>query len=76
MAGTSEMRYAIVIEESPANCAAYAPDLPGCIATGATRTETVDEMRRAIRLHIESLREHGDPVPEPRCTATVVDVAA
>ena len=73
---TDEMRYTIVIEKSPANYAAYAPDLPGCVATGATREETVDEMRRAIEFHIESLREHGDPVPEPRCTATVVDVAA
>ena len=70
------MRYTTVIEESPANCAAYAPDLPSCIATGGTRAETVDEMRRAIQLHIESLREHGDPVPKPRCTAPVVDVAA
>ena len=70
------MRYTIVIEKSPANYAAYAPDLPGCVATGATREATVDEMRRAIEFHIESLRQHGDPVPEPHCTATVVDVAA
>ena len=33
-------------------------------------------MRRAIAFHIESLREHGEPVPEPRCTAAVVDVTA
>ena len=71
-----EMQYTIVIEQSPANYAAYAPDLPGCIATGTTRDETVDEMRRAIQFHIESLRAHGDPVPEPQSTATVVDVAA
>ena len=71
-----EMQYTIVIEESPANFAAYAPDLPGCVATGATREEAVSEMRRAILFHIESLREHGEPVPEPRCTAAVVDVAA
>ena len=40
------------------------------------REEAVREMRRAIEFHIESLREHGEPVPEPQCTATVVDVAA
>ena len=67
------MRYSIVIEKSPANYAAYAPDLPGCVATGATREETVDEMRRAIEFHIESLCRHGDPVPEPHCTATVAN---
>lgn len=33
------------------------------------------EMREAIRYHIESLREHHEPVPEPRCTAPFVDVA-
>ncbi len=70
------MRYTIVIERSSENHAAYAPDLPGCVATGATRDETVEEMRRAIRFHIESLREHGEPVPMPRCTAAIVEVAA
>ena len=70
------MQYTIVIERSPRNYAACAPDLPGCVATGATREEAVREMRRAIAFHIESLREHREPVPEPRCTAAVVDVAA
>ena len=69
------MQYTIVIEKSPRNYAAYVPDLPGCVATGATREEAVSEIREAIRFHIESLREHGEPVPEPQCTATVVDVA-
>lgn len=70
------MQYTIVIERSPRNYAAYAPDLPGCLATGATREETVRMMRRGIAFHIESLREHGEQVPEPRCNAAVVDVAA
>ena len=70
------MQYTIVIEKSPNNYAAYAPDLPGCVATGATREAAAREMRGAIAFHIESLREHGEPVPEPRCTAAVVDVAA
>lgn len=70
------MQYTIVIEKAPSNYAAYVPDLPGCVATGATSDEAVREMRRAIEFHIESLREHGEPVPEPQCTATVVDVAA
>ena len=70
-----KMRYTIVIERAPANYAAYVPDLPGCVATGETREDTVREIRQAIRYHIDSLREHGEPVPEPHCTATVVDVA-
>ena len=71
-----EMRYTIVIERAPGNYAAYVPDLPGCVATGDTREDAVREIRQAIRYHIESLREHGEGVPEPQCTATVVDVAA
>ena len=70
------MRYTIVIEESPRNYAVYVPDLPGCVATGGAEAEAVREIREAIRLHIESLRENQEPVPEPRCTATVVDVVA
>ena len=70
------MRYTIVIEKAASNYAAYIPDLPGCVATGATREEAVREMRQAIEFHIESLRQHGEPAPEPQCTATVVDVAA
>ena len=70
------MQYTIVIERSPSNFAAYVPDLPGCIATGATREDVVREIRQAIEFHIDSLREHGDPIPDPQCTAAVVDVAA
>ena len=70
------MQYTIVIEKSPRNFSAYVPDLPGCVATGATREAVVREIRQAIEFHMDSLREHGEPVPEPQCTAAVVDVAA
>ena len=70
------MRYTIVIEEAPTNYAAYVPDLPGCVATAPTRQQAVAEIREAIAFHIQSLREHNEPVPEPRCTAAVVDIAA
>ena len=74
--GVKKMRYTIVIEKAPETHAAYVPDLPGCVATGDTREDAVREIRLAIRHHVESLREHGEPVPEPRCAAAVVDVAA
>ena len=70
------MEYTIVIEQTQRNFSAFAPDLPGCVATGTTREEAVREMGAAIAFHIESLREHHEPVPVPRCTAAVVDVAA
>ena len=70
------MRYAVVIERAPNNYAAYVPDLPGCVATASTREELLDEIREAIKLHIEGLREDGEPVPQPQATTEVVEVAA
>ena len=70
------MQYTIVIEQTPRNFSAYVPDLPGCIATGATREEVVHRIREAIEFHIEGMREQGEPIPEPQSTATVVNVAA
>jgi predicted RNase H-like HicB family nuclease len=43
------MRYAIVIEKANSNYSAYAPDLPGCVATAATVREVKNEIREAIR---------------------------
>ena len=69
------MQYAIVIEQSPRNFSAYVPDLPGCVATGATWDEVVREMRSAIMFHLEGLRQDREPIPAPSCTATMVEVS-
>ena len=58
------MRYAIVIEKTEENYSVYAPDLPGCVATGATPEETEEAMSEAIRFHIDGLREDGLAVPK------------
>ena len=70
------MRYTVVIEQAPGNLAAYVPDLPGCVATGDDLEELLEQIREAIEFHIESLRDHGEPIPGPSCTAAVVEVAA
>lgn len=67
------MRYAIVIEKAEGNYSAYVPDLPGCVATGATVAETESEIRDAIRLHIDGLKEDGLPVPTPTSIADYVE---
>jgi predicted RNase H-like HicB family nuclease len=67
------MRYAIVIERAPGNFSAYVPDLPGCIATGATVAAAEENIRQAIRFHIDGLAEDGLPVPEPTAIADYVD---
>jgi predicted RNase H-like HicB family nuclease len=70
------MRYAIVIERAGENYSAYVPDLPGCIATGATISEVEAEMREAIAFHLEGLRADGLPVPEPASEVRYLEVAA
>jgi len=70
------MRYAIVIEKAENNYAAYVPDLPGCVATGATIEETEQEIREAIDLHLRGMREDGLPIPEPSSSVDYVDIAA
>lgn len=69
------MRYAVVIEKAEGNYSAYVPDLPGCVATGATPEETEREIREAIELHLEGLREDGTPIPPPSSKVQYIEVA-
>ena len=70
------MRYAIVIENAGTNYSAYVPDLPGCIATGATPGEAEDAIRDAIALHLEGLRQDGTPIPAASSRVDYAEVAA
>ena len=70
------MRYAIVIERANANFSAYVPDLPGCVATGATVENVERNIRDAIEIHLTGMREDGEPIPEPSSRVDYVDVAA
>ena len=67
------MRYAVVIEKADGNYSAYVPDLPGCVATGATVKDAEREIRDAIRFHIDGLKEDGQPVPQPTSIADYVE---
>jgi len=70
------MRYAIVIEQAEGNFSAYVPDLPGCVATGASVADAEQEIREAIAFHLEGLREDGLPVPAAASVVEYVEVAA
>ena len=70
------MRYAIVIEKAEGNFSAYVPDLPGCVATGATIEEVESEIREAIEFHLNGLRADGTPIPPPSSRVEYVEVAA
>ena len=67
------MKYAVVYEKTRSGYSAYVPDLPGCIAAGATLQETEELMRGAIEMHLAAMQEDGDPIPQP---TTVTDYIA
>jgi predicted RNase H-like HicB family nuclease len=69
------MRYAIVVEKGESNYSAYVPDLPGCVATGATIEEVESQMREAIEFHLDGMKEEGLPIPEPSSTVEYVEVS-
>ncbi|OGX30458.1 MAG: hypothetical protein A2705_04245 [Omnitrophica WOR_2 bacterium RIFCSPHIGHO2_01_FULL_52_10] len=67
-------RFLVVIEKAGANYSAYSPDLPGCVATGATREETERNMYEAIEMHVRGLLEDKLSIPESNSFAEYVAV--
>jgi len=45
---------------------AEVPELPGCMAHGATREEALANAKDAERLWLDTAKEFGDPIPEPK----------
>lgn len=70
------MKYLVVIEQTPSGFSAYSPDLPGCVAAGATHEEATQNMSAAVALHVEGLQLEGLAVPEPHATSAYVDISA
>ena len=66
--------YAVIFEQARNNWAAYVPDLPGCITTGATLEDTDRNIREAIKGHLETLREFGEDAPTPTTIARDVEI--
>jgi predicted RNase H-like HicB family nuclease len=64
-------RYVVVFEKAAHNWAAFSPDVPGCVATGATKDETARNMRDALEFHIEGLRAEGLPAPDDSSVESV-----
>jgi predicted RNase H-like HicB family nuclease len=59
------LKYLVVVEEAESNYSAYAPDVPGCITTGKTIEETLNNMKEALQLHLEVTLEDGASLPQP-----------
>jgi predicted RNase H-like HicB family nuclease len=69
-------QYAVIYEWGQSNWSAYSPDVPGCAATGKTREDVERNFQEALAFHMEGLRLHGEPIPEPTCEVGTVAVAA
>ncbi|OIO04522.1 MAG: hypothetical protein AUJ52_15055 [Elusimicrobia bacterium CG1_02_63_36] len=67
-------KYLVVIEKAGKNFSAFCPDIPGCIAVGSTKREVEKNIREAISLHIDGLKEDGLPAPPHTSTAEYVAV--
>jgi Uncharacterized conserved protein len=68
-------KYAVIFEEAESNWAAYVPDLPGCMTTGKTLEETEQNIREAIRGHLRTLREFGEPAPRAISVAREIEIS-
>ena len=69
-------KYLIVVEKTSTGYSAFSPDLPGCIATGATHEEVEGTMREAVQFHLDGLREEGLDVPAPHSYSTYCELPA
>jgi len=64
--------YAVVIEQAEGNFSAHVPDLPGCVATGLSRDEVLQEIRAAIAFHLEGLAADAQPAPRANTSVTMI----
>jgi len=69
------MSYLVVIEKGGKNYSAYVPDIPGCVATGKTRSEVRKAIASAVKMHLKGLREDGLTPPESSTIAEVLEIA-
>ena len=69
-----KLTYAVVIEQVGANVSVCDPDLPGCVATAATRAGVLAEIRSAIQFQLEGLAADGQPVPTSLNSVAMVSV--
>lgn len=70
------MEFLVVVEKGRFSFGAYVPDLPGCVAVGDSRRQVLKLIREGIQLHIQSMREAGEPIPEPTSKSEIVKVRA
>lgn len=66
-------RTVLIYQDEDGYFIAEVPSLPGCISQGESRTEALNNIKEAIALHIEVLRDRDEPIP-PDAAIEVVRV--
>ena len=66
--------FAVVIEPAGRNFSAYVPDIPGCVATGATREAVLEEIQSAIRFYLDGLQQDHSALPELHTSVAMVEI--
>ncbi len=61
------IKYTVIVEKGESSYGAFVPDLPGCIAVGEDREQTLRLIEEAVAFHVEGLRAEGLPVSPPQC---------
>jgi predicted RNase H-like HicB family nuclease len=60
------MRFLVMVRRTATGYSVDVPDLPGCVATGKTVETALRRIREAMRMHLELMKESGEPIPTPR----------
>lgn len=68
--------YVVIYEVGATSWGAHVPDLPVCLAVGSTFEDVQQLITEGIQLYVDSLREDGLPIPEPKTRSGAVAVAA
>ena len=68
------MRYGVVIEKAGSGYSGYVPDLPGCVAAGASVAKVKAALAEVIPFHMDGLREGSEVVALPESVVEWVEV--
>ena len=69
-------RFSVVIERDADGYFAFCPELQGCYTQGETYEEVLENIKDAIRLHVEDRLESGEEIPQPESVSlTSLEVA-
>jgi len=61
------LNYRILLRKEPeGGYTVIIPSLPGCVTFGSTIEEAIEMAREAIELYLESLRAHGEEIPNEK----------